>query len=540
MQKGIKNTITFVLAILILLVTAEQASAAITVTQGVPADATWDFLGTNLNFSYTPTSDNEMLWCRLIANNSVLKIKSSPANATANYFYNINFNANGTYNWLVECMDNTTAFANSSSRSLIIRLDTSKPVILVNTSSASAANGIANFTYTAYDVESGIRSCTLYVDDAATSTHTPTNNTQSTFSSITIGNGTHIWSITCWDHRNNSASTGPLAVTSEASYLMSIQLVNPANGTTVTSRTTFTYIPMHNANKTIVWCGLYFNKTLNETSNRIIANVENNFTSVETRHGASWQWHVGCIDNLTNKANSSINYLNVDLYKLVSKYVSVTLNNPDNDIVDIDGKISFEYTPQSVANITSCSLITNESIRSTNKNVKINFTNSFEEELSNGVWTWKIRCIDESNTTYTTSSRTVIVKSSASDVLQERPYIAPNYSAESEIPDESIGPPKSGIFIWTALIYVAILAGSFITFLVVNEEYLKKLSSLFSLKPAVSPEKRAQLKEYVATHINRGHSKEHIKHHLLHYGWKKKIVDEVIQEVEEERKRHFY
>jgi hypothetical protein len=123
-----------------------------------------------------------------------------------------------------------------------------------------------------------------------------------------------------------------------------------------------------------------------------------------------YYWRVLAYDNFNNIriSNSTFIYITDTLNP------SVTLNNPSNNGYSINSLTQFNYTPSDANGISSCTLYGNFSgswqANTTSSSITNGTINSLSTSLSEGIYLWNVRCIDNAgNSAFATSNRTVIV-----------------------------------------------------------------------------------------------------------------------------------
>jgi len=75
--------------------------------------------------------------------------------------------------------------------------------------------------------------------------------------------------------------------------------------------------------------------------------------------------------------------------------LSISLENPSNNTFFNNRQITFLYTPHSSENISGCCLFINNNLQVCNQNAILNVQNSFNNNLSDGMFVWNVNCSDD-------------------------------------------------------------------------------------------------------------------------------------------------
>ena len=195
----------------------------------------------------------------------------------------------------------------------------------------------------------------------------------------------------------------------------------------------------------------------------------------------------------------------------------------------------FSFTPQSLVDITRCELLTNNSARAVITSVKLREKNVFAGiELDDGIWKWKVRCINSQNRVATSKERALII----SRVIREEEIVVTPPDTAIDIFELSRGIPptereKASIRL-LAMVVLLSLGLSFSVVVFSQDEY-RRLVIHYIKPPKVMA--KEQLKSYIDRHLRRGYSEERLKRHVLKYNWKEKDVEAAFAEVYAEMRK---
>ncbi|HIK00554.1 TPA: hypothetical protein H1016_03370 [archaeon] len=514
-----------ILALLYAVYAADTTAPAVVLIS--PANGTTTYLNKS-NYSYTVTDSSPILWCRLKYGGTIQGVNTTPLINSTNFFYNI-LVPNGSINWTVECSDNETNIGDAT-QILNVHYDIIAPTIQITASSFNISEeGLTNFSYIPIDLATGLRECRLFLNNAQkTKTTSPSNGTENSFQEQ-LEPGVYTWSVNCTDNAGNEGASQLVTTGVKAGIgNLTIDLNAPTEGyVSNTNIFNFQYTPK--SSEQITLCGVYFNDTFNLSTKKVANNAVNTFSNVKLNDGI-WAWKVECRTLGGIKRNSSSRTVIASYEVLISTYVSVTPHKPDENATDTTGVISFTFTPRSISNIKKCDLLTNNSVRSTKESITPSAINIFPEiDLADGVWLWRIRCINDENKVTSSRTRTLIVSRTVGEEaetdLSKFETITDINALREELPPT--GGEKASAKLLVSVILIS--AGlSFGVFVLSQEKYRGKIFR--TVKPPRVYAKE-QLKFYIDTHLKKGISEERIKRHLKKYNWSEKDIDKSFEEV---------
>lgn len=532
-----------IIAAIFLLVLLAAVSAGVaedtsppSVSLGSPSDNTNYYLSEG-NFTYSVSDSAEVLWCRLHLNETVYQIDN---NVSSNRFYNVSL-LNGTFEWHVECMDNSSNVGSSGNNTLHISIEGRAPVVNVYPlNSSSNGTGFSVFKYKPHDLKTEIKSCELILDGEPNKTRTTiSNNTHYSFSG-TLTPGTHSWKVNCTDQEGNEGESPSLDMSVEYSPYM--RNLTPVEGETIYGKSVnFTYVPASSAK--LVSCFLMLNKTpdpseesksrkkANYTVNETTTDVENNSVNnfyVELSNG-TWFWKVNCTDEEGVSGVSNINKL--FLFEAPeTNPVNVSLSSPKTGVLIKDGRVSFSYKPVSSTDLSSCELLLNNSVVESKQDPGRGGTHTFKNvELSNGPWTWKVTCSDKFGYSYSTSPRTLRV----SREINKSTATTETMPEEEELEQEGLPPVQKEtkrVLILTVVMSIVLL----FAVMLIHEDTRYQIFGKFLSKE--EEKKIEELEEYIESHLNKGHAEEEIRRQLEKFNWAPDHVRLAMSRVKKRRK----
>jgi hypothetical protein len=158
-------------------------------------------------FTYTPASvDYSVTNCSIYTNETSWSIKNtstSVVNGSQNTI-RATFTNDGSYLWNVRCYNsNNSNMSGLTNRTIII--DTIKPSITLNSPAdyyTATGSSVIDFKFSAFD-SSGIRNCSLFINNVQSGTSSIVINNAETTISYSLQNGVYNWSIGCYDIAGN-------------------------------------------------------------------------------------------------------------------------------------------------------------------------------------------------------------------------------------------------------------------------------------------------------------------------------------------------
>lgn len=164
---------------------------------------------TTSTFIFTATDTlSPTLNCSFYLNNALNQSNASVLNSTATSF-TLSGMASGIYGWNIFCTDLASNTGTSGANTLTV--DSIPPAIALNSPAnrTNTTNTNPTFNWTATDALRATIACNLTIDSALNrSSISVTNGTSyATTPTSNLSQGSHNWSISCWDDLNNSDSS---------------------------------------------------------------------------------------------------------------------------------------------------------------------------------------------------------------------------------------------------------------------------------------------------------------------------------------------
>ncbi|MEK6947185.1 MAG: hypothetical protein AABX32_06275, partial [Nanoarchaeota archaeon] len=227
-----------------------------------------------------------------------------------------NLDNGGPYNWRVRCADNSSSknVGNSTYFSFIVGFDTDAPIITLRNpiDGYNTSNNDVVFDYRVNDLTSGIKNCSLILNNQTNQTNTSIIEQGAfpyTFNNFTVydlPDSNYTWSVNCTDTSTNAntgnSSTRRLTVTRDIDFPI-ITLIAPENNATDTDGfITFQY-NVTDASSNIANCSLFINNTLNLTTQSPSEGVASTFSPTSFNVGV-YNWKVNCTDDSFDKNNN--------------------------------------------------------------------------------------------------------------------------------------------------------------------------------------------------------------------------------------------
>lgn len=340
-----------------------------------PGNDAWSTTG-NIEFRYNATDIN-LINCTLYGNFSG-QWQANETNTTVASGVEDSFSLNledGHYLWNVLCYD---LYGNSAfnSTNYTVHVDTVKPSIFLNwpDDNYNFSTDSVNFNWTAVDNLDRNMSCDLTIDGAVNVSGIPSLNNTPANQTVVFDDGSHSWSIACWDDAGNVNSTVSRDFLIDTSF-PEITLDYPGNDTWLNfSSIEFNYTP---ADENLEACELWGNFSgqwqWNSTESSPLSGSINTFGPLVIDEGI-FIWNILCNDSAGNPNWSSSNYtFYIDTILPAINFTSptpgnnanqtssiLTINvthndtNPDTIILYIDG--SENYTGSYSGNYTNFTL----------------------------------------------------------------------------------------------------------------------------------------------------------------------------------------
>ena len=286
----------------------------------------------NVTFSWTATDVfRSAILCNLTIDGAVNRSDIVVPNGTQ---YNTTATANfsqGVHTWSASCWDDLNN-TNSSMASSTFTVDATAPLITPHSplELANTSNRNVSLNWTAADALSTVIYCNLTIDGAVnrSSISVANGTAYAAYATSNFSDGSHNWSVACWDSANNTNSTMAAINFTVDGAAPTVVANSPANNSNTTNASvTFNFTAADViANSTN--CSLYINSALNQTNATSLNNTTTAFSA--TLQNGAYTWYVRCADAASNIGLSGTSALLVDTtgsgVLMVNNTTSVTTN----------------------------------------------------------------------------------------------------------------------------------------------------------------------------------------------------------------------
>ncbi|MFH0978154.1 MAG: Ig-like domain-containing protein [Candidatus Woesearchaeota archaeon] len=241
----------------------------------------------------------------------------------------------GPYYWRVYCYDNSPArnIGYSSYRSFIIGTDTDKPVVTLSdpVDGYNTSNNDLPLIYRVYDPTTGIKNCTLVLNNKKNETRT--NIIQqgfpykyNNFTLQNLGDGNYTWSVNCTDtssaHNQGNSSTWRFTVNRDTDFPI-VYLVLPADNYTSSSGAMDFYFNVTDFSSGIANCSLLINGTVNSTIDNVTEGILQHLYVPGFKDG-SYVWQVNCTDDSYDTNTNTSAHLHFNVERLMNMRLIMT------------------------------------------------------------------------------------------------------------------------------------------------------------------------------------------------------------------------
>ncbi|MBW2999136.1 hypothetical protein KY339_00560, partial [Candidatus Woesearchaeota archaeon] len=266
-----------------------------------PGNNTFDIDG-NLSFVYQANNSGSGIQnCSLYINN-VLNQTDYTVEEGINQNFTLDNATDGIYAWNITCFDNSSNFKSNSSETRIVKVDTSEPVVnlespLNNTLENSSSTVI--FEYNVSDAMTNISNCSLILNGLNNATNNSViENTTQNFT-ITLPNAQYNWSIKCYDSNGflGYSLTFNLTIDVPETNPPTIVLVSPVNNA-IDKDGDVSFVFNVTDDTGIENCSVLIDGTINKTDPSIIMGQQS--IPVSDITGGEYEWSIRCYDSSPN------------------------------------------------------------------------------------------------------------------------------------------------------------------------------------------------------------------------------------------------
>ncbi|MEM4397195.1 MAG: CARDB domain-containing protein [Candidatus Woesearchaeota archaeon] len=239
-------------------------------------------------------------------------------------------NLNGTYNWQIECYDNTTIYnyGISDSRTINVDLDSPIPYIeTLNNTWFNYNNPLIYFNIT--DNMASLINYTFYINSTQNKNGSVNNATSTSVNLNPISDGYYLLTLEAFDLAYNRKNSSQIIIFVDTTK-PTIMLENPENGfTTSNTNILFNFTAFDNLAQTML-CNLTIDNQIVQSFNT--TNGFYNFTNVVMPAGMHY-WNVSCSDSVGNFNTSETRYFIIPLPDLFvsSDYIFFNTTAPEEN-----------------------------------------------------------------------------------------------------------------------------------------------------------------------------------------------------------------
>jgi hypothetical protein len=342
------------------------------------------FSTSTVTFTWNATQDSGNPLCDLIIDGVVNRSNINSINGQ-NTAVEVTPISDGMHNWSVTCRNAAGIPGYSQTRNFTV--DTGPPVIFLNSPQNNNFTSISNiiFRYTPYDT--GILSCSIYINGALNQTNTTVAaNMQSTFEINNFQAGRYNWTVNCTD---SFAYTGQ-----SSTYNFTVDLDNPRINLTFPNNgdvflgglVMFNYTAFDDIDS-LLSCNIMVNNLV-EISNTPSANNTAVVQYKELTSGIKF-WNVTCFDDSGRSGTSLTRNFTVQgspTVNLVSPLNRSSLDQSD---------VTFVYFTEDTDGIQNCSFYVNGQLNQTNYSIANGANNNFYVyQMQEAYYNWSVGCFD--------------------------------------------------------------------------------------------------------------------------------------------------
>ncbi|MFH1641752.1 MAG: CARDB domain-containing protein [Nanoarchaeota archaeon] len=285
-----------------------------TVSLDAPENNTWN-TARNINFTFTPTTNDDFDYCSLWTNESGWSLKqTNTSTITDSTIHGINetFTTDGHFLWNIECYD-TLVNSNFSLNNRTIKVDSTPPSISsldYPPNTEAVGSSFVDFNFTPTD-NMELANCTLWSNFSTSwqANKTILNPATGSENNITLNliDGIYKWNIRCFDAAGNSdfySSNYTVFVDTEAPYIF---LESPENNSVWETSLTVEFEFNVSDLTDIINCSLILNRAYNKSNDTVISKDTSGQRITQILALGSYNWSINCTDEAGN-SNASATY----------------------------------------------------------------------------------------------------------------------------------------------------------------------------------------------------------------------------------------
>jgi len=291
-----------------------------------------------------------------------------------------------------------------------INISAEQPTVNLESPQDSAVDTDGNviFTYNVTDADS-IISCDLILDGTINQTNsTITKDVTQQFVVNGMTNGTYTWSVNCTDNSSNKGAS--------ETRTLNVSLNVSVADTTPPAVENSSAPNINLGDDAVIRVDAYDASGVDTVIVEVdgTANYIMGYTGSGNTYNATIPSPALGSHDIRYYANDTLGNLNdsvTDSFNVGDTTPpTVTLESPQDNAVDTDGDVVFNYNVTDEDSITSCDLIIDGTIKQTNSTITKGATQQFVVNgMTNGTYTWSVNCTDNSSNKGASETRTLNV-----------------------------------------------------------------------------------------------------------------------------------
>jgi hypothetical protein len=356
------------------------------------------------NFTYNPYDGGYQIPNCSLYINEVYQTSTGTPNEGNNNTFTAGPLSEDVYNWTVQCIDQDNNVGIAPHWYLTVDSSAPNTTLTAPNIHQVLVSSNVTFNWTVNDNLDSLLSCNLTIDGSLNiSNVSVANNSWNPQSVAGFNDGSHNWSVACWDDAIN------MNVTAARNFSVQeppkVGLAGPENLLrTNAASLLFAYYATDNSGS-VSSCDLIFDGKINTSNTTISVTSLNNVTAWGMSHG-TYDWTVNCTDQSGNEGtNDTLRTLYIDQLG-----PNITLNYPGNDTTFNSNNLTFNWTPVDFANTSvNCTVLVTDA-PTTRLNTLTNSTNVTQitrfNGLSDGWHYWNVTCWDDLNNSASSNTHT--------------------------------------------------------------------------------------------------------------------------------------
>jgi len=359
-----------------------------------PQDNATSYVDENVDFSYIPNDDQEIVSCILLIDKAEKDRNESPKNGTTNAL-SYNFDTPGKYEWCITCCDNASQ-CTSISRNITI--EDPRPMVSLEApinGSQSYIGRKIEFRYKPLDNKVP-ENCTLIIDEIEQNEkrdYQIENNAINVFDYSFDEPGDHSWCVRCYDSLSQDNTMEIRSISILPDEDPTVELKSPENSAVFYADENISFEYRASDDKKLKNCTLIIDgkpvKVESSPKNGSADNFSYRFAETQMADDiVTYNWTIVCYDNRSKRNDiEEIRNLSVRIDK-----TPVVLVKPI-EVAYVNRTVSLEYVANDDKGIKKCILLIDGKVcDNISKNASVgSFNRSFPQE---GNYTWNVTCWD--------------------------------------------------------------------------------------------------------------------------------------------------